>query len=290
MSNNQANTNTVSNRIKHSVFKSSTSSKSKSTNSANNSNGQLATSASLEINGLNKNSYIDSNDNGGFPIGAASSMSTSNSVKQPIKQSSNINHVNSINHASSSLKSSVKRLFSPISNKNAAAANIINNQIINNQIASLPSGADPNLQPSSTPLISTKKHQNSMRQQAPVANQMQQLQTQTNKSAEKSLEASVFSTKSDHLSTSTSSATSTLSTSTSGPNMTNSNASSLYAPIKSNNQESNSKVALKKKDNEMVMVKIRDDMIMIIVLLGIKFIFKPLILSVPIFPYQLRRC
>ena len=246
MNNNQANTNTVSNRIKHSVFKSSTSSKSKSNNAT--------CSTSLEVNGLSKNSLTDSNDNGGFPI-----ASTSNSVKQPTKPASNLSHVNSINHTSSSLKSSVKRLFSPISNKNPTTSSNINTHIINNQIASLPSGADATMQPSSTPLISTKKHQNSMRQQAPVANQMQQ--SQANKTLDKSLEASVFSTKSDHLSTSTSSATSTLSTSTSGQNMTTSNTSSLYISVKSNNQECNSKMSSKKKENDVVKKDYFDDIL-----------------------------
>jgi hypothetical protein len=203
---------------------------------------------SVNLDTLNKNGLIDSSDNGGFLVGASSLAATNPKHPPSTKQSSNLNHVNSINHASSSLKSSVKRLFSPISNKNSVSNNVNTSHGINNQIASLPSAADANsTQPSSTPLMATKKHQNSMRQ-APVVNQTMQNQSHAIKSLDKSLEASVFSTKSDHLSTSVSSATSNLSTS----NMTTSNSSSLNVPAKSISQESNGKSTLKKKDNDMV--------------------------------------
>ena len=255
--------NTVSKRIKHSVFKSSSSSKSNK-------------NADMPLVSLSKTSHVDASDNGGFLAGASLPVSSTvcDSSKQTSKPNSNASYTNTSGHTANSLKSSVKRLFSPISNKNASANANHNNHNTNSLIASLPSGVDSNaVQPSSTPILSAKKHQNSMRQ-APssmtsslISNQSTQnynaqaqhlLDQNLNaklaqiKSLEKPLHEAPLNSKQDQLSASTCSATSTLSTSTSGANNTNSSLSSAPSKPNVSQPENNKKLTLTKKDKSEV--------------------------------------
>ena len=273
--NNAHSSNTVSNRIKHSVFKSSASKSSKST-----SNGQTQETAMHILNKNNNNNQVDQIDHASFSAHTTTAtIQGSTNGKQSSKQQAPVSNSHQIANqphhhhiTSNSLKSSVKRLFSPSSNSNKhAAVNSQTNQSnMPQQVTSFPSGVDSNnIQSNSTPMLSTKKHQNSMRQALPlttVTNQMSMINgsgeyhapmlnasvastlsnnTNTNASqlhhtfntsqaASKSIHNKSFEKsleKSEILSISTSSATSTLSNSTTGANLTGTttNSNSSYS-------------------------------------------------------------